>query len=73
MGNTIALQQDYPPVNFRTLKGDYVYHFFSSIQIAIVGLITAIDVLAYSICYSYIQPIIVMVGEFLLESFLSIR
>lgn len=64
IGNSIALKQDYPPVDFRTLRGGYGYHFFSSIQIAMASITTELDVLTYSICYSYIQAIIVMVGGF---------
>lgn len=64
LGNSVALKQDYPPVDFRTLRQDYGYHFFSSIQIAMASLATKLDVLTYSICYSYIQAIIVMVGGF---------
>ena len=64
IGNSIALKQDYPPMDFRTLREGYGYHFFSSIQIAMVSIATEVDVLIYSICYSYIQAIIVMVGGF---------
>lgn len=73
MGNSIALKQDYPPVDFRTLREGYGYHFFSSIQIAMASMATKLDVLTYSICYSYIQAIIVMVGGFycLLEKQIS--
>ena len=73
MGNSIALKQDYPPVDFRTLREGYGYHFFSSIQIAMASMTTKLDVLTYSICYSYIQAIIVMVGGFycLLEKQIS--
>ena len=73
LGNSIALKQDYPPVDFRSLREGYGYHFFSSIQIALASLTTKLDVLAYSICYSYIQAIFVMVGGFycLLENRIS--
>lgn len=73
IGNSIALKQDYPPVDFRTLREGYGYHFFSSIQIAMASMATKLDVLTYSICYSYIQAIIVMVGGFycLLEKQIS--
>lgn len=73
LGNSIALKQDYPPVDFRTLREGYGYHFFSSIQIAMASMTTKLDVLTYSICYSYIQAIIVMVGGFycLLEKQIS--
>ena len=73
IGNSIALKQDYPPVDFRTLREGYGYHFFSSIQIAMASITTKLDVLTYSICYSYIQAIIVMVGGFycLLEKQIS--
>lgn len=73
IGNSIALKQDYPPVDFRTLREGYGYHFFSSIQIAVASMATKLDVLTYSICYSYIQAIIVMVGGFycLLEKQIS--
>ena len=64
LGNTVALKQDYPPVNFRTLEEGYAYHFFSSIQIAVSSLATQVDVITYSICYSYIQAIFIMVGGF---------
>lgn len=73
IGNSIALKQDYPPVDFRTLREGYGYHFFSSIQIAMASMTTKLDVLTYSICYSYIQAIIVMIGGFycLLEKQIS--
>lgn len=62
MGNTVALKIEYPPVNFRTLKANYNYHFFSSMQLAMESIVTGIPVAELSIDYSFIQAIILIVG-----------
>lgn len=62
MGNTVALKIEYPPVNFRTLKANYNYHYFSSMQLAMQSLVTRIPVAELSIYYSFVQAIILMVG-----------
>lgn len=61
VGNAIALKNGYPSINFRELTPNYKYHFFSSMQIGVVSQVTQISVMKVAMCYSYIQPIILLV------------
>lgn len=60
-GNTIELTKEYPVINFREYPKPYTYHFFSSMQVATIVLTTKMQAIVVSLCYSYIQPIILMV------------
>ena len=61
IGNSISLTKGFPPLDFRDYPQSYNYHYFSSMQIAVINLITKINVVEISFCYSYIQPIIMIV------------
>ncbi|MHB1484488.1 MAG: hypothetical protein ACYCYI_07455 [Saccharofermentanales bacterium] len=61
IGNSTALVKGYPPVDFRTLAPDYHYHYFSSVQIAAVSIVTKIPVAEISFYYSYLQSAILLV------------
>lgn len=62
LGNTVALKLDYPPVEFRNLNPNYTYHYFTSMQLAVESIVTRIPVAELSIYFSYIQPIVLIVG-----------
>lgn len=61
IGNTNALMKEFPPTNFRNPGGIYNYHYFSSVQIGIMSLVTKVPPLALSICFSFFQPVFLMV------------
>ncbi|HKM02198.1 MAG TPA: hypothetical protein VJ083_09125 [Sedimentibacter sp.] len=60
-GNTIELTKEYPIIDFRDYPQPYTYHFFSSMQVATIVLSTKLQAIVISLCFSYIQPIILMV------------
>lgn len=62
LGNTISLKIGYPPIDFRTLREGHGYHFFSSMQLAMQSTVTGIPAAELSICFSFIQPIALLVG-----------
>ena len=62
IGNAASLKMGYPPIEFRVLREDYTYHFFTSMQIAVESIVTGIPVVELSIYFSYIQAIIILVG-----------
>lgn len=62
IGNTVSLKINYPPVDFRSLRSNYGYHFFSSIQLAVESIVTGIPVARLSISFSFVQAIIIVVG-----------
>lgn len=62
IGNTVSLKINYPPADFRSLRLNYGYHFFSSIQLAVESIVTGIPVATLSINFSFIQAIIIVVG-----------
>lgn len=61
IGNTIALKKQYPPMDFRNYGTIYNYHYFASIQLAIMSLITEIRPIILTFCYSFFQPIVMLV------------
>lgn len=62
IGNTVSLKLGYPPVEFRTLRENFSYHFFSSMQLASESIVTGIPVAELSVYFSYIQAIIILIG-----------
>lgn len=60
IGNTNALMKKFPPTNFRSPGGTFNYHYFSSIQIGIMSLVTKVPPLALSLCYSFFQPVFLL-------------
>jgi hypothetical protein len=61
IGNAESLLKSYPPVDFRTLAPDYHYHFFSSIQIAVMHLQTGVDLPRIGFDYAYLQSAVFLV------------
>ena len=41
-GNIAELAKEYPPVNFRAFFQSYSYHYFDTIQLAVIKSITSI-------------------------------
>lgn len=62
IGNTVSLKLGFPPFEFRLLRENYSYHFFSSMQLAVESIVTGIPAAELSIYFSYIQAIIILVG-----------
>lgn len=61
IGNTISLTKEYPVYNFRKYpQYPYTYHFFSSMQLAVVSLVTGIRPVVVSLGYSVLQPVLLI-------------
>lgn len=54
-GNIAELAKEFPPVNFRAIFQEYSYHYFYSMQLAVVELFTQIPAFELGTFYSYIQ------------------
>ncbi|MEG1875960.1 MAG: hypothetical protein RR146_00135 [Lachnospiraceae bacterium] len=61
IGNTISLMKSYPPTDFRDYLATYNYHYFSSMQLAVISMVTSIKPMTLSLCYAFIQPIMLLV------------
>lgn len=61
IGNTITLKNGYPAVSFREYPAPYTYHFFSSMQLAVVSLTTNIRPVILGFTFYFIQPVFLMV------------
>ena len=59
-GDAVELNMEFPPVNFRTLKPDYRYHYFSALQLAVISRVTGIVVARVALTYSFIQAVVLM-------------
>lgn len=67
IGNTIELTKEFPPKNFRFYPKQYNYHYFSSMQLALVSIITEIKPVILGFAFSFIQPItLIITGAYLL-------
>lgn len=58
IGNTIALKEKFPPIDFRALYEGYKYHYFGSVQQAVVALVTERPVFNLAVRYSYIEGVL---------------
>lgn len=57
-GNTIELTWEFPPLNFRRYPISYSYHYFSSLQLALVSLATGIRPIFLSVSFTIVQSIV---------------
>lgn len=61
IGNTITLKKGYPAVSFREYPNPYTYHFFSSMQLSVISLVTNIRPVILGYTFYFIQPIFLMI------------
>lgn len=61
IGDAIELSRQYPPLDFRQYGQTYAYHYFSSMQLAVGHLFTGVSVAKFALCFSFIQPIFLLV------------
>ncbi len=67
IGNTVELTKEFPPRNFRNYPMRYNYHYFSSLQLALMSMITGIRPVITGFVFHYIQSILLYVfGAYLL-------
>lgn len=59
IGNTIALKEQFLPIDFRTLYGDYRYHYLGSMQQAVAAIVTDMPVFNLAVRYSYIGGVLI--------------
>ncbi|SFT33582.1 hypothetical protein SAMN02910301_0433 [Lachnospiraceae bacterium XBD2001] len=62
VGNNISFTKGFPVENFRQVGAPFRYHYFSSIVIAQISLMTGIDVVVLSFYFSFILAAILLVG-----------
>lgn len=63
IGDTVELSHNFPPQHFRNVNQPYFYHYFSSVQLAVMHLATKINVAELSLVYSCFQPVILLVSS----------
>lgn len=61
IGNTITLKNGYPVISFREYPKPYTYHFFSSMQLAVISLTTNIRPVILGFTFYFIQPVFFMI------------
>ncbi len=61
IGNCIELTKEFPVYDFRHYPRPYNYHYFSSLQLALISLVTGIKPVVLGFGYSYLQPVIMLV------------
>lgn len=54
-GNIVSLTKSFPPMNVRRYGSGYGYHYFSSLQMALINMTTGINVATLGGCFSFIQ------------------
>lgn len=59
IGNTIALKEQFLPIDFRSLYGSYKYHYFGSMQQAVAAIVTGMPVFNLAVRYSYIGGVLI--------------
>ena len=60
IGNTIALKEQFLPIDFRALYGGYKYHYLGSMQQAVAALVTDMPVFNLAVRYSYIEGVLIL-------------
>lgn len=65
-GDTIELSHNFPPHHFRNVNQNYFYHYFSSIQLAVIHLLTGIDIVKLYLLFLPFQSILLLVSSTLL-------
>ncbi len=69
IGNTVELTKEFPPLNFRDYPKPYNYHYFSSMQLAFVSVITGIRPVVAGFVFHYLQSAVLLVfGSYILYS-----
>ncbi len=61
IGNSIELTKEFPVCDFRNYPEPYNYHYFSSLQLALISLVTGIKPIVLGFGYSYLQPVIMLI------------
>lgn len=59
IGNTIALKEQFLPIDFRSLYDNYKYHYFGSMQQAVAAIVTGMPVFNLAVRYSYIGGVLI--------------
>ena len=60
IGDIVALEKGYPPLNFRTLSENYSYHYLGALQLALVSKVTGVSAAEVALNYSYIQAVVML-------------
>lgn len=60
IGNSIELALEFPPMDFRNSTNPFHYHYFSSIQMAVVALLTKGSAVEIGFAYSYVQSAVLL-------------
>lgn len=63
IGDTIELAHGFPPRHFRNIEQSYFYHYFSSIQMAVMHIITRINVAELGLVFAPFQSVILLVSS----------
>lgn len=59
IGNTIALKEQFLPIDFRALYSGYKYHYLGSMQQAVAAIVTDMPVFSLAVRYSYIGGVLI--------------
>lgn len=65
-GDAIELSHNFPPRHFRNVNQTYFYHYFSSIQLSVMHLVTGIDIVKLNLLFLPFQSILLLVSSTLL-------
>lgn len=69
LGNTISLMKKFPPVNFIWYVHPLAYHYFSSMQLAVLSLVSGLEASGVAFSFSYVQSTFLLMGG----SYLALR
>lgn len=61
IGNGVELSKGYPPMDFRLYTQEYRYHFFGSLQLAVLKMFLNSSTAVAEFCFAYIQSIFLLV------------
>lgn len=65
-GDAIELSHNFPPRHFRNVNQTYFYHYFSSIQLSVMHLVTGTDIVKLNLLFLPFQSILLLVSSALL-------
>lgn len=64
IGNAVSAKKGFPLKEFRFLGPTFKYHYFGSIFLGVMSMLTGIDALKLEVCLQWIQPVILGVSAF---------
>lgn len=61
IGNAVELTKGYPPMDFRWYTQPYRYHFFGSMQLAVLKMFMNTAAVTVEFCFAYLQSVLLLV------------